>query len=105
MAELKHSVRAHGDRYFQRLQEITRMDPFELIENSSARDEFHELVARILAYVPSWNNRRISPNMMKAFSRKCPAQEAVADYRESIRRKLTNEGISYYITRSIYTKK
>ena len=39
MVELKHSVRAHGHPRFKRLQDITRMDPYELRESQELRDE------------------------------------------------------------------
>ena len=72
--ELKQSVRAHGDLDFQRLQDITRMNPFQLMNNSVVKNEFFELAGRILTFVPNWNDSRVTPNMMRCFSRKQPAQ-------------------------------
>ena len=46
--ELCHSVRAHGDIDFQRLQQITRMDPFSLMEDIGIKDEFFRLAGDIL---------------------------------------------------------
>ena len=45
--ELKHLVRAHGDIPFQRLQQITRMNPYELISNESIKAEFFRLAGQI----------------------------------------------------------
>ena len=41
--KLKHSVRAHGDIPFQQLQQITRMNPYELTNNNTIKSEFYEL--------------------------------------------------------------
>ena len=95
--ELCHSVRAHGDIDFQRLQQITRMDPFSLMEDIGIKDEFFRLAGDILTFVENWDDCRIRPNMMRAFSRVRPAQEALTDYRESIKRQLQNESITYRI--------
>ena len=67
---LQHSVRAHGDIDFQRLQAITRMCPFVLRESSELKNEFFELAGRIFTYVPDWNDEIIGPNMMRVFSKK-----------------------------------
>ena len=56
--ELTQSVRAHGDPDFQRLQAITRMNPFELLASGTLKDEFFQLAGN-LTYVPNWNDRRI----------------------------------------------
>ena len=105
MFELKHSVRAHGDKDFQRLQAITRMDPFELLASPELKREFYKLARKIFTYVLNWNSPKIGPNMMRAFSRVLPAQEALDDYRESIRLQLTNEGTLFQIATSIDTQK
>ena len=94
MFELKHSVQAHGDQDFQRLQAITRMNPFKLLGSSTLKAEFFRL-ARRLTYVPDWNDRRIGPNMMWAFSRVCPAQEALREYREMIMQQLNDDGVLF----------
>ena len=93
--ELCHSVRAHGDPDFQRLQALTRMDPFKLADDTSLKTEFFNLAGRILTFVPNWEDNNINPNMMRAYSRIRPAQEALNKYRESIKQQLNNDGIIY----------
>ena len=105
MIELKFSVRAYGDVDFQRLQKITRFDPYELRESQELKDEFFEVAGRILTYVSTWDDKRINPNMMRSFSRKIPAQETLIAYRESIKRQLTSEGTIFCIASSRDTHK
>eukprot|EP00957_Ditylum_brightwellii_P002295 176947-Ditylum_brightwellii.AAC.1 len=92
MYELKHSIRAHSDPDFQQLQAITRMNSFEILASKDLKDNIFQLANR-LTYVPDLNDNRIGPNMMKAFSRVCPAQEALKEYRESIKKQLDNDEI------------
>ena len=96
--ELKHSVRAHGDLDFQRLQDITRMNPFQLRNDNAVKNEFFELAGRILTFVPNWNDSRITPNMVRCFSRKQPAQNALNEFRESLKCLLRNESIEYRVS-------
>ena len=98
--KLQHSVRAHGDVDFQRLQELTRKCPYELRQSIELKNEFFELAGRILTFVPNWRDNRISPNMMRAFSRIRPAQNALNEYRESIKQLLDNESKIYRIAHS-----
>jgi predicted GIY-YIG superfamily endonuclease len=100
MVELAHSVRAHGDEEFQRLQAITRMNPFDLASNESIKSEFFDLASRIFTYVSSWDDPKITPNMVRAFSRKIPTQEALKEYRESVKRQLQNSGVDHRIVPS-----
>ena len=93
--ELRHSVRAHGDPDFQRLQNITRMCPFRLRESNELKNEFFNLAGQIFTFVPNWNDSRITPNMIRVFSRIRPAQEAINEYREKIKSLLDNESIPY----------
>ena len=99
--ELKQSVRAFGDMEFQRLQNITRMDPFELSESNELKDELFRLASEILTFVPDWEDNRINPNMMRTFARKMPAQEALDKYKESVKRQLQNDSIPFRIALSI----
>ena len=73
-------MRAHNDIDFQRLQSITRMDPFELEHDMETKNEFFNLAERILIFVPDWSDKRINPNMMRVFSRRKPAQNALDKY-------------------------
>ena len=43
--------------------------------------------------------------MMRAFSRKIPAQETLVAYRESIKRQLTSEGTIFCVSKSRDTHK
>ena len=98
--KLEHSVRAHGDPDFQRLQALTRTCPYELRDNIQLKNEFFDLAGRILTFVPNWNDNKINPNMMRAYSRIRPAQEALNEYRESIKQTLERESITYRIAYS-----
>ena len=95
--ELKQSVRAHGDLDFQRLQDITRMNPFQLMNNSVVKNDLFELAGSILTFVHNWNDRRVTPNMMICFSRKQPAQNVLNEYRESVKCLLSNKSIEYRV--------
>ena len=95
--ELCHSAQAHGDIDFQQLQQITRMDPFSLMEYIGIKDDFLRLAGDILTFVKKWDDCQMRPNMMRAFSRVRPAQEALTDYWKSIKQQLHNESITYRI--------
>ena len=95
--ELQHLVRAHQDLEFQRIRQITRMDPFELSQDNSIKEEFFRLAGEVLTFVPNWNDNRIGPNMMRAFSRVRPAQDALNEYRERIKRLLQNDNIPFRV--------
>ena len=97
--ELKHSVRAHNDIDFQRLQSITRMDPFELEHDMETKNEFFNLEEKILTFVPDWSDKRINPNMMRVFSRRKLAQNALDKYQERVKRQLNNKSIEYRISK------
>ena len=99
MFELKQSVRAHGDPDFHRLQTISRMNPFELLASTELKNEFFEL-AKQLTYVRDWNDNRIGPNMMRAFSRIRPAQDALKEYCQSIINQLSNDRLPFCISKS-----
>ena len=95
--ELKQSVRAHGDLDLQHLQDIARMNPFQIVNDSVVKKELFALAGRILTFVSDWNDRRVTPNMMRCFSRKKPAQNALNEYRESVKCLLSNESIEYRV--------
>lgn len=94
MVSLEHSVRAHGDPDFQRLQAITRMNPVLLQSSEALKNEFFNLAEK-LTYVSDWNDPRIGPNMMRAFARIIPAQEALDEARNSLRRQLESESVDF----------
>ena len=97
--QLKHSVRAHGDQDFKRLQHF-RTSPYELRENSGLKNDFFELGGRISTFVPGWNDSRINPNMMHVYSWVKPAQQALDEYRDSIKQQLNQESILYRVVSS-----
>lgn len=98
--KLQHSVRAYGDIDFQRLQELTRKCPYELRQSIEFKTDFFELAGRILTFVPDWKDNRISPNMMRVFSRIRPAQNALNEYRENIKQLLDTESIIFRVAYS-----
>ena len=91
MVELRHSVRAHGYPEFKRLQDITRMDPQQLRRSPELKAEFAELAESNLTFVASWEDDSIGPNMLRSYSRRMPAQEALDECRESIKRRLDTD--------------
>ncbi len=76
LIELNHSVRAHGDQDFIRIQQIARMDPFKLQEDQHLVSEFRDLVSRKLTFKPDW--RDVPPLMMRCFSRRDSTYDALA---------------------------
>jgi hypothetical protein len=92
---LRHSVRAHGDQEFQRLQELTRMDAQVLLSRPELKEEFFEKAGQLLTYVPDWDDDRIGPNMLRVFSRKLPAQQRLVQYREAVKSVLESNGIPF----------
>ena len=54
----------------------------------------------ILTYVPNWEDSRIRPNMMRIYSRTRPAEEALNEFRNNIKRKLCNDVMDYQLSLS-----
>ncbi len=75
------------------------MIPFKLITSSTLKANFFRL-ARMLTYVPDWDDQRIGPNMMRAFSQVLPAQEALREYHQSITRQMNNNSELFRIAQS-----
>ena len=75
------------------------------MQSAALKTEFFDLAGRILSYVNDWTDQKIGPNMMRAFSRMRPAQEALNEYRESVKRQLNDAGIAYRISSSIDTQR
>lgn len=94
--ELIHSVRAHNDPEFQRLQEITRMSPDELKDSDELRNEFFELASRILTFVDDWKNQLIEPNMTRCYARKILAKNELNKAREGVKEKLQRESVEFF---------
>ena len=81
------------------------MDPFDLEHDIETKNEFFNLTERILTFVPDWSDERINPNMMRVFSRRKPAQNALDKYWESVKRQLNNKSIEYRISKSRDTQR
>lgn len=79
---LEHSVRAHGDVEFQRLQTIARMSPLFLQQNPHLIDEFRSLVSDNLTFVDTWDDPKITPGMLRVFSRRTSTSSALAQATE-----------------------
>ena len=97
--QLQHLVRGYGDIDFQRLQLITRMNPSVLSNDLDLKYEFVDFSQRILTFVPNGDGTQIEPNMIRAFSRICPAQEALNEYIEFIKRHLQNTNTIYRVSK------
>lgn len=75
LVELNHSVRAHGDADFIRIQQIARMDPYHLQENQHLITEFRDLISRKFTFKSDWSD--VPPLMMRAFSRRQGTTDAL----------------------------
>ena len=64
------------------------MDPSLLRQSPELKEEFITLAKRNLTFFVNWDHPRVSPNMLRTYSRKIPAQEALAKFCESIKRRL-----------------
>ena len=114
MVQMRHSVRAHGQPAFQRLQDITRMNPGYLLANPQIKEEFFLLAGGdprdpndngILTFADSWSDDKISPGMMRAYSRRIPVQDALAVYMQDLRSKLERDGTPFRTRTSIDTQR
>ena len=74
---LRHSVRAAGDFWFQKLQDLTRMCPNSLKRNEKAwKCRFQKLALQCLTFVSSWDHSSINHDVKRMYSRCKPEQEA-----------------------------
>ena len=69
---LKESVRASRDVALREIQEITRIPSTSLTPRDIRR--FRTLVERKCTFVPTWDDARLTPNMMRLFGRKAATQ-------------------------------
>ena len=76
MVCLEHSVRAHNDPEFQRIQQISRFPHSKFDEDPSLVDEFINLCSEHLTFVDDWDDERITPTTMRLYSKKVPARES-----------------------------
>ena len=114
MVVLKHSVRAHNQTKFERFQDLTRMNPGELLSSPAYKEEFFKLAGGekgsktdkgIFTFAESWESPEIHLGMMCAFSRKSKVDEMLAFHRNMMSRKLKDEGIVFRLRRSVDTQR
>jgi len=85
MVELEHSVRAHNDYNFQRLQYITRLPSNKLDDDTI--NEFKRLCEGF-TFVSDWTDLNISPSTYRIYARQVPAKEATNNFMTSIRNQI-----------------
>ena len=74
---LKHSMRATDDPELQKLQNMTRVNPWWLIENQEIeKPKFCALCRNVLTFIPSWDDPSIDRHTLRMFARRKPAQKA-----------------------------
>ena len=83
MIQLSHSVRAYGDENFQKVQNLTRMSPRELLEDPQKEITFKELNGPIFNFVDSWDNEKIDAHTQRMYATRMPAYEALHMFVES----------------------
>ena len=86
---LSESVRASGDKYLQRIQQIARMNPRKYDSNPELIQEFKTLLSTTCTFVDRWNDPVISPTTYRLYGKKQPAREASRRYIEQVRAQLS----------------
>lgn len=97
---LTQSVRAHEDKKFQRLQEITRMRADYLRENEKTMKKELMSALNCLTYVKSMDDPLITPNTQRMFAKKDMALKATENYVEHTVNLLHRNHIPYYLCRA-----
>ena len=101
MVELKVSVRAANDALFCEFQQLTRMNPLLLRNDSEKKSRFYHLARTIFTYVRDWQDPRITPQMARMFSRRAVVKNSTALYTEQIiRRFQDSQEEEYFVRRS-----
>lgn len=95
LVEMKHSVRAHDDVDFQRIQNITRMYPDRLRSDAALRKEFKHLVLNTLTFVDGFDAPEITPNTQLMFARRVKAFEAASNYVQSLVTRFHQDGTNF----------
>jgi len=95
---LKHSVRAHGDIMFQKLQDITRMSPQVLRSSPDLERKFKEMASQTLTFVPSWDNILINKDTQRLYPKKKPAIQASEEYVTATINELTRSGHDFIVS-------
>ena len=91
MVKLEACVRAAGDKYFQRLQEITRIHYSCFDNDSDLLEEFKSLLRNVPTYVPNWSSPEITPDTYWLYGRKIPANDTTRNLIENIRSNITSD--------------
>ena len=107
LIELKHSVRAHGDGPFQRIQQLCRMSPGLLLSDEPQDEggetyeaEFKRLLEENFTFVDSWDSAAITPDVQRMYARRMPAYEASEQYVNSCQDRFEADGIDYSLSKS-----
>ena len=83
LVKLTHSVRAFGDEKFQRLQDLTRMSPKDLLKDPRLEKEFKKLCGEIFEFVKDWESDKIDQFMQRMYAKRMPAYEASLQFVQS----------------------
>ncbi len=100
MVQLKESVRASTDRQFRQLQNIIRMNPYELIQDPVHRENFNRLML-LFRYVPDMNHPDIPTQMTRMYSRRRMVKSATSSYTESLIDRFLATGEHHYVRQAI----
>ena len=94
LVKLGHSVRAHADPQLQKLQSITRMNPFVLRESEELKTEFVQ-ACECLTFVDDWTSSEITSETQCMFPTKKPKREASEQFINACKRDFASNNIHY----------
>lgn len=80
MVRMKHSVRAHSDTNLQRIQEITRMSPIMLLNNSALKEEFSTLLRDNVNFISDMRDDALGPEVQRMYSNRADATASAEEY-------------------------
>eukprot|EP00984_Skeletonema_dohrnii_P023809 scaffold12895_cov164-Skeletonema_dohrnii-CCMP3373.AAC.6 len=100
LVELNHSVRAHNDPDFQRLQKIARMSPLLLQQRPDLVAEFRQLLSSTLTFVDSWDSDQILPLMLRVFSKRVSTTDALNEGTQQTINYFEGSGLNYVVAQS-----
>ncbi len=75
---LTEYVRAHGDPEFCKIQNVSRMSPSLLKGNVGLEYQVKSLFSTCLTFMENWDD--VSPDVIRMYARRKPAQEALEEY-------------------------
>ena len=105
MVRLCHSVRAHRDPAFQRIQALTRMPPSELLGTPGLEEEFKQLLRDNMTFVDGWDDERITADTQRMYARRIPAYEASNEYVQSCQHRFESDGTPFVTSTSVDLKR